>query len=221
MRLRPSTAWAVSLREPGFSVFYALYRTGRIPQTVVERRAQVIGWYTGSVNSQQVAQRLRAQLPPGTQLRIVDAANGQPVLEPARPLEGEPVQTARIAGRTWRVAVVPEAKASPAGAVAVGLGGALLALLAGVTLMQSRRREDAEQVARSLAERDRARQAVLLRAAESMEQTTPLRRPPSRRDHPRQLDKPTAISAEHNHQHDEDEQTCSDSDVHEQSFRRL
>ncbi len=133
----------------------------------------MLGWYTGSVNSAGIGPRLRAQLPRDTTLRVVDVGDGNTrVLGSATPLKGATSRTVNIAGRIWRVSVVPTDRANPLAALVVGLGGVLLALLVGLVLMQARRREAAELVARTLSERDSARQAVLVRAAESMEQTT-------------------------------------------------
>ncbi len=161
-------------RQAGLSIYYALYRGGRIPATAAERRAQVIGWYTGSIQSAQIEQRLRRQLPQGTGLRVVDRARGldQRVFGPSRPLTDASTRSVAIAGRRWLVSVTPAERADPSTALIVGFGGALVAFLVGIALLQSARRERAVGEARALAERERGRQAVLLRAAESMEHAT-------------------------------------------------
>lgn len=159
-------------RAPGFSVFYPLFRSGGIPATPAARHAELLGWYTGGVASQDLARKLFGQLPKGTALRVVDVGAGdERVLGSVRPLHDDTSRTVRIAGRLWRVSVASD-RPNPLAALIIGIGGVLLAVLVVFSLLQSRRRLKAVLVARRLTERERARQVVLVRAAESMERTT-------------------------------------------------
>ena len=122
----------------GAFAFVPVFARGLPLETPAQRREALLGVVVGAISSGRLAQAALDDLPSGLDVRVVD---GPAVL--AHGSGGEAVAQAQVGGRTWRVAVAPEAPSVlvPAGAA---LAGTLVCLLVLGFALRLRRRGDVE-----------------------------------------------------------------------------
>lgn len=148
----------VGSRRPAVTVYQAVYLPGRPLDTVEARRRAFAGAVGGALSVDRLTELVGAQLPPDTGLRITDG--DQAVV--SGPAAADATRTVTALGRRWEVAVTTGARSAAALPLVIGVGGTILALLAGAVVALSRRRERSLEAARELAERVAERDALLL-----------------------------------------------------------
>lgn len=148
----------VGARRPAVWVYQAVYRPGMPISTQAQRRRAFVGVVGGALATARLQELVTAQLPDAASFRINDG--DEVVVDgPDRPVATRRVQ---VLGRTWEVGVVTDTAPSHALPFVIGVGGTILALLAGAVVALSRRRERTLEADRELAERVAEHDALLL-----------------------------------------------------------
>lgn len=148
----------VGSRQPAVVVYQALYADGQPRATVAERRRAFAGVMAGSLSVERLQELVTAQLPDGAGFRITD---GDRVVV-AGPADPDATRSVSALGRRWQIGASAGTASSHALPLVIGVGGTILALLAGAVVALSRRRERTLEADRALAERVAERDALLL-----------------------------------------------------------
>lgn len=148
----------VGSRRPAVTVYQAVYVPGRATDTPAARRRAFAGVVGGSLSVERLTELVSAQLPDGAGLRITD---GDQVVV-GGPADADATRVVTALGRRWQVDVTTGTRSSHALPLVIGVGGTILALLAGAVVALSRRRERSLEADRDLAERVAERDALLL-----------------------------------------------------------
>jgi serine phosphatase RsbU (regulator of sigma subunit)/CHASE1-domain containing sensor protein len=144
--------------QPALLVYQAAYVPGRRTDSVAARDAAFAGAVVGALSVDRLTEVVSAQLPDGAGFRITD---GDEVVV-SGPVDADATRSVSALGRRWDVAVTTDEASSRSLALVIGVGGTILALLAGAVVALSRRRERSLEAARELAERFAERDALLL-----------------------------------------------------------
>lgn len=119
---------AVPSGEPAVFVAHPLYRTGRPPGTVVDRRAAIVGYVTSGLVGTGVLDAVERNVGDPVGIRIDDPDSGRTLAE-SDPAPGSGVTVRRrVAGREWLVTVDDRQSVSLAGPAVTVAGSAALAV---------------------------------------------------------------------------------------------
>lgn len=148
----------VGARRPAVWVYQAVYRPGMPIRTQAQRRRAFVGVVGGALATARLQELVTPQLPDSASFRVTD---GDEVVVDG-PDQPAAVRRVQALGRTWEVGVVTDVEPSHALPFVIGVGGTILALLAGAVVALSRRRERTLEADRELAERVAEHDALLL-----------------------------------------------------------
>lgn len=148
----------VGSRRPAVTVYQAVYDPESPTRTAADRRRAFRGVLGGAVAIEHIDELVRAQLPDEASFGVRD---GERVLitGPAAPAATRAVPAL---GRRWEISVTPGSASTHALPAVIGIGGTILALLAGAVVALSHRRERTLQADRDLAELLAERDALLV-----------------------------------------------------------
>lgn len=155
----------VGTRRPGVAVYQAVYAPGAPTRTVAERRDAFLGLLVGALSVTRLEELVSAQLPDGVAMRIAD---GDDVII-SGPSDVDASRTVMALGQRWQVGVATGDGGTHPLPVVIGVGGTILALLAGAVVALSRRRERTLEADREVAERLAIRDALLLDAGAAVD----------------------------------------------------